>query len=647
LSTFLAVPSSLHVPGTSSWNETKKEKLLVLAVLKSFIKGFEFNQADRLKFSRILKLPLRITRCNSYKNLSNGRKETIASVPKFRMESRREATEMRCHYKVLEVARDADPEAIRKAFHRMALKHHPDKRRPEDREAAEVLIKEINAAYETLSDPQERAWYDDHRESILRGGDGTASHADGSVSLTPDLWKFFSVSCFEGFGDDEKSFFRIYSGVFNSIVEIEKESGIGKVGDFPSLGTSKSSREEVLVFYAFWEAFSSKLSFGWMDQFNPNEGENRWQKRTIEKENLKLRSSAKKDYDQLVQRLVQFVKKRDIRVLAIIRERQEVKERKEEERRREVERKKAERRAAREGWEDQLKEREQEIQAEEEARGSKIYRLADEDLDEEDENKEQLVWQCVACSKNFKSQKQLANHENSKKHKESVKKMEKKIMEQEEEALRLAQLEVDAAAETSFKDSERQQEDNSVVEDEKDRAGEFEDESERSDSSGSLGDLNFGAFGQAVKEADDDETNSDIDLDGVQFSEQEENKDDDVMQAVEDRQGNVMNSKVDSNDAQFSEQEEIEDVEAEQQEKGQSEKVRNQDQIQGKTAFFCAVCSSFFASRNQLFKHIQVSGHAADPDTVKRVVKSAVKSRRKGERRRKEQAKAKTAKITS
>lgn len=43
-----------------------------------------------------------------------------------------------------------------------------------DLDAATERFKEITNAYTTLSDANERAWYDSHREQILRGGDGTS-----------------------------------------------------------------------------------------------------------------------------------------------------------------------------------------------------------------------------------------------------------------------------------------------------------------------------------------------------------------------------------------------------------------------------------------------------------------------------------------
>lgn len=64
----------------------------------------------------------------------------------------------RDHYDVLGVPKGASPDEIKSAFRKLATKHHPD-RNNGDAEAA-VRFKEVNAAYQVLSDPQRRAMYD-------------------------------------------------------------------------------------------------------------------------------------------------------------------------------------------------------------------------------------------------------------------------------------------------------------------------------------------------------------------------------------------------------------------------------------------------------------------------------------------------------
>lgn len=61
-------------------------------------------------------------------------------------------------YEVLGVNKDTHPDEIKKAYHQMALKYHPD-RNPGNKEAEEKS-KDINVAYEILSDPEKKSNYD-------------------------------------------------------------------------------------------------------------------------------------------------------------------------------------------------------------------------------------------------------------------------------------------------------------------------------------------------------------------------------------------------------------------------------------------------------------------------------------------------------
>jgi DnaJ-class molecular chaperone len=71
-------------------------------------------------------------------------------------------------YKVLGVARDADAETLKKAYRKLARRHHPDVN-PGDK-AAEEKFKEISEAYDVLSDPTKRRNYDEFGEISLQGG---------------------------------------------------------------------------------------------------------------------------------------------------------------------------------------------------------------------------------------------------------------------------------------------------------------------------------------------------------------------------------------------------------------------------------------------------------------------------------------------
>jgi molecular chaperone DnaJ len=67
----------------------------------------------------------------------------------------------RCYYEILEVSRDASDADLKKAYRRLAMKHHPD-RNTDDAEAAEVKFKEAKQAHEILSDANKRAAYDQY-----------------------------------------------------------------------------------------------------------------------------------------------------------------------------------------------------------------------------------------------------------------------------------------------------------------------------------------------------------------------------------------------------------------------------------------------------------------------------------------------------
>ncbi|KAJ3762641.1 hypothetical protein F5878DRAFT_47670 [Lentinula raphanica] len=74
------------------------------------------------------------------------------------------------YYKLLGVGRDADEDAIKKAYKKMALKWHPD--RNGGSEESSKKFKEISEAFEVLSDKNKRTIYDQFGEEGLKGGGG-------------------------------------------------------------------------------------------------------------------------------------------------------------------------------------------------------------------------------------------------------------------------------------------------------------------------------------------------------------------------------------------------------------------------------------------------------------------------------------------
>jgi len=71
------------------------------------------------------------------------------------------------YYKALGVDKGASLEDIKKAYRKLALKHHPD-RNPSDKKRAEEKFKDISEAYAVLSDPEKRKQYDEFGTDAFR-----------------------------------------------------------------------------------------------------------------------------------------------------------------------------------------------------------------------------------------------------------------------------------------------------------------------------------------------------------------------------------------------------------------------------------------------------------------------------------------------
>jgi molecular chaperone DnaJ len=82
----------------------------------------------------------------------------------------------RDYYDVLGVGRNATADELKKAFRRLAMEYHPD-RNPDL--AAEAKFKEVNEAYEVLSDPEKRAMYDRFGHAATGGPEGFARGFEG------------------------------------------------------------------------------------------------------------------------------------------------------------------------------------------------------------------------------------------------------------------------------------------------------------------------------------------------------------------------------------------------------------------------------------------------------------------------------------
>eukprot|EP01130_Rhizamoeba_saxonica_P017895 TRINITY_DN87_c0_g1_i1.p1 TRINITY_DN87_c0_g1~~TRINITY_DN87_c0_g1_i1.p1 ORF type:complete len:344 (-),score=75.13 TRINITY_DN87_c0_g1_i1:47-1078(-) len=91
------------------------------------------------------------------------------------------------YYEILNISKDADENTIKKAYHKLALKWHPDRNNSEE---ATSKFKEIGEAYEVLSDPEKRKLYDQFGKAGL-GGEGMPSGGTYTSFSGGDPFKIF------------------------------------------------------------------------------------------------------------------------------------------------------------------------------------------------------------------------------------------------------------------------------------------------------------------------------------------------------------------------------------------------------------------------------------------------------------------------
>ncbi|MCJ1246531.1 hypothetical protein MMC30_003739 [Trapelia coarctata] len=334
-----------------------------------------------------------------------------------------------CYYELLGVDVKASDDDIKKAYRKKALELHPD-RNYGNVENTTKLFAEIQSAYEVLSDPQERAWYDSHRDAILRNEDVQGGeHYEHNVRLTTveDIMRMFMN--FDGhldYSDSQSGFYNSLSGVFDTLAKEEAaacEWEELEPVDYPSFGSSKDTYgDTVKNFYALWSNFATKKTFSWKDVFRYSEAPDRRVRRMMEKENKRFREEGIREFNEAVRALVAFVKKRDPRYTP---------SKQSDADRQKALREQAAAQAARSRAANEAKLKQTAVPTWATVSDPDNVQLGEEDAEETQEQ-----YECVVCKKKFKSEPQWRAHEKSKKHIKAVQHLRRR-MKAEDEALGL------------------------------------------------------------------------------------------------------------------------------------------------------------------------------------------------------------------
>ena len=148
------------------------------------------------------------------------------------------------YYKTLGVLKNASPDEIKKAYRKLALECHPDRGGGDE---SEKKFKEVNEAYQVLSDPQKRSTYDQFGDAAFQqggGGGGFGGFRQGGFQ--GDFSDFGTEdSPFGGFGGGFGDIFEdLFSGAFSQVqAELQISPAQAVLGDKVAISVNGQNLE--------------------------------------------------------------------------------------------------------------------------------------------------------------------------------------------------------------------------------------------------------------------------------------------------------------------------------------------------------------------------------------------------------------------
>lgn len=516
------------------------------------------------------------------------------------------------YYEILQVEKSATEADLKKAYRKQALLLHPDRNHGNVEEAT-AKFAVVQAAYDVLSDSQERAWYDSHGMSM--GGGGSSGAGEEGVHIyttTSDVMRWFDPLMFANVDPESSSnFWATASSIFNQLAGEEREAAMDADVDapiLPAFGNSKSSwQHETRVFYDNWINFSTVKQMAHKDMYREKDAPDRRVKRAMQGHNKKARDAAKKEYNDAVRAFVRFIKKRDPRVKL---QTQQAKEASLSGGKTAAEaqayRARMANMAKRQEEERRYKEQAWQKVEEDEANPTAVV---GEDEEEEEETEEEDIWECVVCDKEFKTEQMLQSHEQSRKHAKALHKLRREMR---KEGLDLG------LDETPEPEAEEDEEEGEGV----DLGAGLEEEEEKEEVPVKPK-KQVNAFALLAEEAEEEEAEEAED----EVEEVEEVEDDDgddeknnedveeeatpeptkPTKPVEEESLEALLAKL--NGSSLSDDEELDAAKGKKVGKARA-KRNKKNENNAEFASTCGVCKTVFDSRTKLFDHIEKSGHA-------------------------------------